>query len=233
MMINEKKLNFFFFFTGCCVNCCCVNCGICCVPSGITPAGAAPAGDGNFNITHTGLFAQDGNPFTLWKVLGEKAAADPAFRAALRLRLVGKVDAAVLAAIRSAGLAENLVLLGYKAHPEAVAEQRSASVLVLPLRNDPDYTLILPGKLFEYLGARRPVLGIGQEDGAMARVLSNTQAGVTCGWDNEAGMRAFIDKAWQEHLAGGVPPVTGDISSYTRRNTARALAELLNEITVC
>ena len=166
-------------------------------------------------------------------MLGEKAAADPAFRAALRLRLVGKVDAVVLDAIRSAGLAENLVLLGYKAHPEAVAEQRSASVLVLPLRNDPDYTLILPGKLFEYLGARRPVLGIGQEDGAMARVLSNTQAGVTCGWDNEAGMRAFIDKAWQEHLAGGVPPVKGDISSYTRRNTARALAELLNEITVC
>jgi glycosyltransferase involved in cell wall biosynthesis len=195
-------------------------------------AGASPAGDGNFNITHTGLFAQDGNPFTLWKVLGEKAAADSAFRAALRLRLVGKVDAAVLDAIRSAGLAENLVLLGYKAHPEAVAEQRSASVLVLPLRNDPDYTLILPGKLFEYLGARRPVLGIGQEDGAMARVLSDTQAGVTCGWDNEAGMRAFIDKAWQEHLAGGVPPVTGDISVYTRKKTAKALAELLNSITI-
>ena len=114
--------------------------------------------------------------------------------------------------------------------PDAVAEQRSASVLVLPLRNDPDYTLILPGKLFEYLGARRPILGIGQEDGAMARVLSDTQAGVTCDWDNEAGMRAFIDKAWQEHLAGGVPAPSGDISIYTRKNTARALAQLLNTI---
>ena len=193
-------------------------------------AGEAPAGDGCFNITHTGLFARDGNPFTLWKVLGAKASADPAFKEALRLRLVGKVDAEVLQAIEDAGLGGNVVSLGYKAHPEAVAEQRSASVLVLPLRNDPDYMLILPGKLFEYLGARRPILGIGQEDGAMARVLSDTQAGVTCGWDNEAGMRAFIDKAWQEHLAGGVPSVRGDIAIYTRKNTAKALADLLNSM---
>ena len=186
--------------------------------------------DGHFNITHTGLFATDGNPFTLWKVLGDKAAADPAFKAALRLRLVGKVDAAVLQAIRDAGLGENIVLAGYKAHPEAVAEQRSASALILPLRNDPDYALILPGKLFEYLASRRPILGIGQEDGAMARVLKDCQAGVTCGWENEAGMRDFVDRAWTEHLQGGVKPVSGDISAYSRRNTARALAALLNQI---
>ena len=187
--------------------------------------------DGLFNITHTGLFAADGNPLTFWKVLGEMAAADPAFKAALRLRLVGKVDAAVLDAMRAAGLGDNIVLLGYKAHPEAVLEQRTASVLILPLRNDPDYALILPGKLFEYLASRRPVLGIGQEDGAMARVLSDCRAGVTCGWENEAGTRAFLEKAWQEHLAGGVRPVDGDISIYTRKNTARALAGLLSSIT--
>ena len=187
--------------------------------------------DGLFNITHTGLFAADGNPLTLWKVLGEMSAADPAFKAALRLRLVGKVDAAVLDAMRAAGLGDNIVLLGYKAHPEAVLEQRTASVLILPLRNDPDYALILPGKLFEYLASRRPVLGIGQEDGAMARVLSDCRAGVTCGWENEAGTRAFLEKAWQEHLAGGVRPVDGDISIYTRKNTARALAGLLSSIT--
>ena len=187
--------------------------------------------DGLFNITHTGLFAADGNPLTLWKVLGEMVAADPAFKAALRLRLVGKVDAAVLDAMRAAGLGDNILLLGYKAHPEAVVEQRTASVLILPLRNDPDYALILPGKLFEYLASRRPILGIGQEDGAMARVLSDCAAGVTCDWSNEAATRAFLEKAWRGHCAGGIPPVTGDISMYTRRNTARALSGLLNHLT--
>ena len=141
--------------------------------------GPAPEGDGRFNITHTGLFAADGNPFILWKVLKELAAEDPWFKESLRLRLVGKVDREVLDAMADAGLQANVVALGPCDHATAVREQRSATLLLLPLRNDAQYRPILPGKLFEYLAARRPVLGIGQADGAMARVLHAAQAGVT------------------------------------------------------
>ena len=135
--------------------------------------------DGLFNVVHTGLFAADGNPLNLWKVLGVKAWADAEFKKALRLRLVGRVDREVYAAIEEAGLRDNVVDLGYCDHLTAVREQLAASLLILPLRNDPEYRPILPGKLFEYLASRRPVLGIGQEDGAMARVLADTGAGVT------------------------------------------------------
>jgi hypothetical protein len=186
--------------------------------------------DGLFNIVHTGLFAADGNPLTLWKVLGIKAWADADFKKALRLRLVGKVDREVYAAIEEAGLRDNVVDLGYCDHLTAVREQLAASVLILPLRNDPEYRPILPGKLFEYLASRRPVLGIGQEDGAMARVLADTGAGITADWDNLDAMRAFIDKAWEQHKAGGVPPVAGDIARFSRRNLTRELAALLERV---
>jgi hypothetical protein len=186
--------------------------------------------DGLFNVVHTGLFAADGNPLNLWKVLGVKAWADADFKKALRLRLVGRVDREVYAAIEEAGLRDNVVDLGYCDHLTAVREQLAASVLILPLRNDPEYRPILPGKLFEYLASRRPVLGIGQEDGAMARVLADTGAGVTAGWDNLEAMRNFIDKAWEQHKAGGVPPVAGDIDRFSRRNLTRELAALLERV---
>ena len=73
-------------------------------------AAEAPAPDGHFNITHTGLFAADGNPFTLWKVLGKMASSEPGFREDLRIRLVGKVDREVLDAIADAGLAGSRVI---------------------------------------------------------------------------------------------------------------------------
>ena len=114
-------------------------------------ASPAPVPDGFFNLTHTGLFAADGNPLLLWKVLGQMAAEVTGFRQALRLRLVGKVDAEVLQAIATEGLADNVVAPGPCNHAAAVREQRSASVLLLPLRQDPQYRPILPGKLFEYL----------------------------------------------------------------------------------
>ena len=186
--------------------------------------------DGFFNVVHTGLLAADGNPLNLWKALGIKAWADPDFKAALRLRLVGKVDREVYDAIAEAGLKDNVIDLGYRDHLAAVREQLAASVLVLPLRNDPEYRPILPGKLFEYLASRRPILGIGQEDGAMARVLADTGAGVTAGWDNLEAMRDFIDKAWEQHRAGGVPPVEGDIARFSRRSLTRELAALLERV---
>ena len=186
--------------------------------------------DGFFNVVHTGLLAADGNPLNLWKALGIKAWADPDFKAALRLRLVGKVDREVYDAIEEAGLKDNVIDLGYRDHLAAVREQLAASVLVLPLRNDPEYRPILPGKLFEYLASRRPILGIGQEDGAMARVLADTGAGVTAGWDNLEAMRDFIDKAWEQHKAGGVPPVEGDIARFSRRSLTRELATLLERV---
>ena len=186
--------------------------------------------DGFFNVVHTGLFAADGNPLNFWKALGIKAWADPDFKAALRLRLVGKVDREVYDAIAEAGLKDNVVDLGYRDHLTAVREQLAATILVLPLRNDPEYRPILPGKLFEYLASRRPILGIGQEDGAMARVLADTGAGVTAGWDNLEAMRDFIDKAWEQFKAGGVPPVEGDIARFSRRSLTRELAALLERV---
>ena len=192
--------------------------------------GPAPAGDGAFNITHTGLFAADGNPLTLWKVLGRMAAENAAFRQALRLRLVGKVDREVMDAIAAEGLADNVVAIGPQNHAAAVREQRSATLLLLPLRNDPEYRPILPGKLFEYLAARRPVLGIGQPDGAMARVLTATQAGITADWADATAMKEFIGHAWKQFREGGVPATTGDIGPYTRRATTHQLAELLDRL---
>ena len=187
--------------------------------------------DGFFNLTHTGLFAADGNPLVLWKVLADKVREDAQFARMLRLRLVGKTDAQVLEAIRAAGLGANLVDLGYRDHQTAVREQLGASVLLLPLRQEPEYRATLPGKLFEYLGARRPVLGIGQTDGAMARILQDTGAGQTFDWPDEAGLRSAVDRLWADFRAGVVPPLSEDLSQYSRRSTARRMAALFQEIT--
>ena len=207
---------------------------VACITNGFDEADFAerllPRWDGHFNITHTGLFAADGNPLALWKVLGILAASEPGFREDLRIRLVGKVDKEVLESIKAAGLSANVVALGPQNHATAILEQRAATILILPMRNDAQYRPILPGKLFEYLAARRPILGIGQEDGAMARVLFSAKAGITADWEDTAPMRAFLANAWRQHCEGGVPATDGDISPYTRRNLTHSLAQLLSQV---
>lgn len=187
--------------------------------------------DGHFNIVHTGLFASDGNPETLWKVLSDLCREDARFAEQLRIRLVGKNDTMILDSIHAAGLERNLVDLGYRDHTVAVREQMGSTMLILPLRKEPEYRATLPGKLFEYLGSQRPVLGIGQTDGAMARILADTGAGETFEWDDEAGIRTYVLKRWEKFLAGDDDSVPdNNIEQYSRKATARKMAALLESL---
>lgn len=187
--------------------------------------------DNFFDITHTGLFASDGNPQSLWKVLAAKCGADEEFRQALRIRLVGRTDKEVKDSIVAAGLEANLVDLGYQSHEIAVKEQKGASVLILPLRKEPEYKAVLPGKLFEYLASRRPILGIGQTDGAMARTIHDTGSGVVYDWEDEKKIARWIDFCWEEFKDGDLHDNCGDISAYTRKSLTRKLVALLEEVT--
>ncbi len=191
---------------------------------------AAGGPDKDFVITHTGLFAADGNPTALWEVLAEKCARDDSFRKRLKIKLVGKTDTQIIAAIEAAGLGANLIDLGYLPHNKAVEEQRNASVLILPLRKEPEYKAVLPGKLFEYLASWRPVLGIGQTDGAMAMILDQTKTGKVIDWNDKDSLSTYITDLWEKHLRGELTVADADLSHFTRRSLTRQMARLFETI---
>ncbi len=190
-----------------------------------------PDGDGNFNITLTGLFASDGNPKALWQVLSKKCMADEEFRRLLRIRLVGKTDEDILESIKAAGLGENLVYLGYQPHRVAVQEQRNASFLLLCLRQEPEYASAVPGKIFEYLASRRPILGIGQPDSIMAKIVRDTSSGMVYDWDDTKQIASWVDFCWDEYKNNELNDNNSDISGYNRRNITKQLVGYLEEMT--
>ena len=193
-----------------------------------TEANGGP--DKEFVITHTGLFAADGNPTVLWDVLAEKCSKDANFKKLMKIRLVGKTDEQILKAITDAGLEENLENMGYQPHAVAVEQQRKASLLILPLRKEPEYKAVLPGKLFEYLASWRPILGIGQTDGAMSMILNDTKTGIVLDWEDKQSIEKHIDECWEQHLAGRLTVEDADISRFTRRNLTSRMAELFEKI---
>ena len=195
------------------------------------PRIAAGGPDKNFTITHTGLFAADGNPTTLWNVLGKKCARNIEFKNSLRINLIGKTDEQIVNAIKEAGLIGNLNDMGYQPHAVAIEEQRKASLLILPLRKEPEYKAVLPGKLFEYLASWRPVLGVGQPDGAMSMILNTTKTGVVFDWDDEKSIDRYISLCWEKHLAGELTVEDADLSRFTRRNLTRQMVELFEKLT--
>ena len=119
--------------------------------------------------------------------------------------------------------------MGYVSHNTAVEWQLNADVLLLPLRKEPEYRAVLPGKLFEYLASRRPILGIGQKDGAMSMILDRTNTGIVLDWNDKESLRNHIDICWTRHLEGQLKTDSTDISGFTRRSLTRQMAELFDK----
>ena len=64
----------------------------------------------------------------------------------------------------------------------------------------------------------------------MALAIREARGGETFSFDNEQGIRSFIDDAWNRHLSGTLGRCTGDIEKYSRRALTRQLADLLGSL---
>ncbi len=115
------------------------------------------------------------------------------------------------------------------AHRAALAQQRAADVLLLLLWNDPRERGVYTGKLFEYLGARRPILGIGPADNVAADLIRERQAGmVSADPDEIAGQLVHWLDAKE---CGGIPDLPESVAAgLSREAQARRLEAFLDRL---
>lgn len=91
------------------------------------------------------------------------------------------VPEAILDAAKA--LPDRIRLLGFLPHRAVLALQRRADVLVNLANDDP---VQVPGKFYEYLGAGRPILHLGDAPDAVAARIAALHRGWTCANDAEA-----------------------------------------------
>src|SRR5205085_610442 len=80
--------------------------------------------------------------------------------------LVGARESRNDTAAAAEALAGCVHLRDYVPHREAIAAMQSADVLVLIKHVEPRFRGLIPGKLYEYMGAGRPVLALVPESEA-------------------------------------------------------------------
>lgn len=190
---------------------------------------AAPSAD-VFEIAHVGSLYGTRNPEALWAALGRlrREGRTPA----LRVRLVGRVDARAEASVDTHGLRDVVLVEPYVPHAEAVRRMASAALLLLsiePFRNEAG---MITGKLYEYLASGRPVLALGAPEGDAAGLLRETRGGALFARDDIDGMATYIAAhydAWASgHPCAGARPEA--IAPYSRRVQTSRLAEVLRRL---
>lgn len=114
----------------------------------------------------------------------------------------------------------------------ALRKQVESQLLLLLNSNDSEDRGVYTGKLFEYLGARRPIISIGGAGGVVKELLVRTNAGVFCGAEPDSMRSAIIDY-YREYFRTGVIAYRGntaEIDKYSHREMAKRFADVLSGI---
>ncbi len=193
-------------------------------------AGVEVALDRKFSIAHIGTMVKTRNPQALWEALKSLAADIPGFAEDLEIKLVGSVDFSVMDSIAKAKLTSFVNKVAYLPHSEVVKVQQQSQVLLLLINDTPNAKVILPGKFFEYMAAKRPILCIGPLDGDAAQVIDDVKAGIVIEKDNQAGIENAIRELYQEFKNGKLSINSKDIEKFSRKSLTALLAMRLKEI---
>jgi hypothetical protein len=101
-------------------------------------------------------------------------------------------------------------------------------LLLLSVRTaDPFYVKgFYPAKVFEYFGARRPILCVPGDRGLLDELLGETRTGVVC--ETAKAVADYLCRAARERVP--YEPDAGVVERYTRRNLSGQLARVLDGV---
>lgn len=183
--------------------------------------------DSKFTLSHIGSLLGGRNPKKLWKVLSELVTENEAFKEALQIQFAGVVSQEVMQSIKETGLEPFSNFLGYLTHEEAIGCQRKSQVLLLVEIDSPETTGIIPGKLFEYLAAKRPILGIGPKEWEVVDMVTDTNSGHIYNYEAVSDLKSVILDWFLKYQQQNLTVSSIHIKQYSRRELSRKLAEYI------
>ena len=189
--------------------------------------------DEKFTISHIGVLTPSRNHPFLWDTFRELMKENESFARDFKLRLIGNVDISIRKEIIRQGLEKHVEFVNYIPHEQIIIEEKKSHVLLLIIRNAPNANTILPGKIFEYIAARRPVIAIGPAESDTASLLRENKCGATFSSEHKEQLKKEILRlyaAYTTHADTALHPE--HIQNYTRYNLTERLAKLLDHISV-
>ncbi len=188
--------------------------------------------DSDFTITHIGSMNADRKPVLLWRVLQKIIEEKADFKLKLKVKLIGPVDHSVFSDVEKYGLNDHLEHIKNLPHKEVIPHLQSSQVLLLPLNNTPNIDGVVPGKLFEYLGAQRPIICIGKVNGDSARIINEVFAGIVVGFEEEDKLKQLVRSYFEKYKQGQLEINSSGYRKYGRDLLAGEIARVLDGITL-
>ena len=157
-------------------------------------------------------------------------AREPGLEGQIELHLAGVLNEADRAVANRCPVAH---IHGYMTHAESIELMRTANLLFLPMQNLPLGTraTIVPGKTYEYIASRSPILA-AVPDGDARDILERVGNATLVRPDDVDGMTSAVLAEFERFRTGALrePADAELLESFEYRSLARELAGVFDAV---
>jgi len=184
-----------------------------------------------FTIGYLGTFSPDCDPEPFFAALGRLIDRGMIPKEKVKFVHVGlSVGIDLERLIEKYKLSEVVQQKGYLTHREALKLMRKVSLLLLITSEQP---LVFPGKIFEYLRLKKPILGILPQKSEINRFLTEMKLGKMVSPQNKDQIQQvllfYISNFEKGKLTSDVDE--GKLQQFERKSLTFRLASLFDEVT--
>jgi glycosyltransferase involved in cell wall biosynthesis len=197
---------------------------------------ARPERNERFTIVNVGNLWPEMRPETFFEALTllRSCLGDERFTRTLRFVYRGLAHERMNALAHAADVSKVVDIGPFVPRSEALRLLCQADALLLfsmpPSVRDPYLKRgVYPGKVFEYFGAKRPILCVPGDGAQLDELLVRTGTGTVCATSEEvSSWLAGRIKQWESHTTAPYSPVQSERASYSRVALAAQLGALLD-----
>jgi glycosyltransferase involved in cell wall biosynthesis len=179
-----------------------------------------------FLLTYLGTFAGNYDIDVLIKALD---CFSPAERTDITLQFIGKTDDKVIAGLREKSKV-SIELIPYVDHRSAMEYLARSAALLLVIPSDRKANEMIPGKLFEYLASKRPVIAIGPKECDAGIILNETGGGKIFNKNEVDDLIDYLFYLYKNFKKGLFETDPSGIGKYSRKDLAEKYAGIINAI---
>ena len=141
------------------------------------------------SIKYVGSMTEAAIPHSFFKAL---SSLDDDLRKKIKVSFFGSFNEKVKEIINRYELQDLISYHGYIPHKAAKKEMQTADLLLLVIPDTEDNELIITGKIFDYIGAQKPILCIGPKNGDASNLITENNVGKNFKYEDQEPITEFL-----------------------------------------
>ncbi len=207
------------------------------VPNGYDSADfpkITPTRNDKFTITYTGSLYGRRNPAAFFAAIQMLIDSEFFTKDDIHLRFVGRFGTEVEEMYNNASFKDCIETISYVPHHKSLEYLMTSDALLLIVDESKESNEIVPGKVYEYVGVKKPIIAIAPHFSAIEDLMHETKCGVVAHQTEIMRISEIITDFymfWKKSDKQFFSPNLAAVNKYERKNAAKILSELLNEKT--